>query len=79
VWQTRPGDCEGRATLTGARAIRYDVSGGRKQLLRFRLRKRALRALRRAGTSSLTATATNSAPGGGTGTRLDFTIRAPRQ
>jgi CubicO group peptidase (beta-lactamase class C family) len=78
-WQTRPGRCQGSATLSGAKRVRYDVAPSGKRLLRFRLRARQLRALRRAGTAALTATATNSASGGSTPTHLEFTVRAPRR
>ena len=77
-WQGPPGKCTGGATLTGAKRIAYDVAPGRKKLLRFRLRRRALRALRRSGTAVLTASATNSDAAGGTRTRLVLTIQRPR-
>jgi hypothetical protein len=77
-WRTEPGRCTGVARLTGAKRISYNVPAGQKKLLRFKLRRRALSALRRSGSATLTASATNSDAAGGTRTRLELTIQRPR-
>jgi CubicO group peptidase (beta-lactamase class C family) len=52
--------CRGVATLEGARRLlRYDVAPGETRLVRFRLTAARLRALRREGSATLTAKATN--------------------
>ena len=67
-----------RATLTGARrALAYRLAPGHNALLRFRLTKARLSALRRARTATLELVATNRDPGGGTPARLAVTVTRP--
>jgi hypothetical protein len=52
--------CRGVATLEGARGPRrYDVAPGTTKLVRFRLTRARVAALRREGRATLTAAATN--------------------
>jgi Beta-lactamase len=72
--------CLGRATLTGARKkARYSVAPGKSTLLRFKLTRKRLRALRRARTMSFDVTARNADSTGGTFTRTDLDIRVPKR
>jgi CubicO group peptidase (beta-lactamase class C family) len=70
--------CAGLARLQGARKrVRYAVPAGRAKPLRFRLTKRRLRALRRAGGLLLSASAVNADAAGGTPTRATVRVRRP--
>ena len=72
---TAPRECAGGATLTGARrALAYRLAPGHNALLRFRLTRARLSALRRARTATLELVATNRDPGGGTPARLTVTV-----
>jgi CubicO group peptidase (beta-lactamase class C family) len=70
-WPAGEPGCRGVATMEGARApIRYDVAPGTTGLVRFRLTKARLAALRREGQATLAAAATNEdALSGATQTR----------
>jgi hypothetical protein len=64
--------------LTGTRhALAYRVAPGERRALRFRLRRARLRALRHAGSMTLTARARNQDRAGGTPSAATFTIAAP--
>ncbi len=70
--------CVGRASLEGARrSVPYALGPGATTLLRFRLTKAKLRALRRAGSTPLTVAAFNEDAGGGTPARIAVAVRAP--
>ena len=70
--------CAGRARLTGARrALRYQVAPGERKALRFRLKRARLRALRQAGSLTLTARARNRDRAEGTRSSTTFTIGRP--
>jgi len=72
--------CRGVAGATGARSRRrYDVPAGKARLVRLRLTKRRLRALRRRGALPVDVTALNSDAAGGTPTRLATTVRRARR
>ena len=77
-WPAGEPGCRGTATLEGARrAVAYDIAPGATGLVRFRLTKAALTALRRARTATLDAAATNvDAADGATG-RLELKVRRP--
>jgi hypothetical protein len=78
-WPSGDAGCRGVATLEGARrAVRYDVPPGETRLVRFRVTKQRVKALRRARTDALTATATNEDALTGASSRLDLAVRAPR-
>jgi CubicO group peptidase (beta-lactamase class C family) len=79
-WPSGEPGCRGTAALAGARrSLAYDVAPGETRLVRFRLTKARLAALRREGAASLEATATNDdAAGGATQTRaIDVTKPLP--
>jgi len=74
-----PASCRGRATLTSARsATTYDLAAGKTAILRFTLTSAAQRALKRAGSAQLTATATNTDAGGGTPATVTLAPKRPR-
>jgi hypothetical protein len=71
--------CRGIATATGARRRRYAVPAGQAKLIRLRLTKRRLRALRRRGALPVEVTVLNADAAAGTPTRLSTTVRRPRR
>jgi CubicO group peptidase (beta-lactamase class C family) len=77
-WPAGEPGCRGSATLDGARkAVAYDVAPGETKLLRFRLTKKRVTALRRSGTAALTATATNADAAQGAPTRFTVDVTKP--
>jgi hypothetical protein len=62
------GGCKGSAKITGKKAKRYDLAGGKAKTLIFKLSKRARK--RR----TLTGTAVNEAAAGGTTTKTEFSV-----
>jgi hypothetical protein len=77
--------CRGMARVRGAlpgprRGIRYRIAAGRSKVLRFKLTKRRLRALRRKGRMTLIVSAKNRDAAKGTYTRGDVKLlRAARR
>ena len=79
-WYRMAARCVGQATLTGARKkARYSVAPGKSRLLSFKLTRKRLRALRRKRKMTFDATARNTDTAGGTFTRTDLDIRAPKK
>ena len=72
--------CRGIATATGAkRRRRYDVPAGKAKLIRFRLTRRRMRALRRRGALPVEIAVLNADAAAGTMTRLATTVRRPKR
>jgi CubicO group peptidase (beta-lactamase class C family) len=70
--------CDGRAALPRTRsAQRWSIAAGDSALVRFTLRSRDLRKVRRAGRATLRATATNDDAAGGVTIARDLTLRGP--
>ena len=70
--------CVGIARLQGAsRGLRYSVPAGKSKLLRFRLTRKRLKALRRARVKTYGLLALNSARGGDTEARTEVSVRRP--
>ena len=75
---TVPAGCRGRVSSTGvSKPRRYAVAPGKSKVLRLRLTKRRLRALRRRARMSVAVVAVNDDTTGGTGTRLSTALRRP--
>jgi CubicO group peptidase (beta-lactamase class C family) len=77
-WPAGEPGCRGLATMEGARAPkRYDVAPGDTRLVRFRLTKARLAALRREGRATLPATATNEDALGGAAQTRGIAVTRP--
>jgi CubicO group peptidase (beta-lactamase class C family) len=72
--------CRGSASAKGTRrARRYSVAPGRAKVIRLKLKRRRLRALRRRGTLTVEVVARNADAAAGTTTRLEATVRRPKR
>ena len=69
------GSCAGKTALEGARGrIRYEIEGGEREVVRFKLRRPVLRRIKRRGEAELAARTRNADDARGTVSRLEFTI-----
>jgi hypothetical protein len=79
-WPARSGaGCEGRATLTGAtKGLSYDIPAGKTETLRFVLKPKTFRKLRRTRRMNAKVATSNTAPGGATPGEVTVVVRGPR-